>query len=469
VGRLHHNNTLTSRRKFGQRIIGLATLPLLSALTACDDGVPAAPATDAARPVPRDVMTLVAPDEAHPHIATYMAFASDADGIWTQPASAHAGLTRVRADLIDVAKAIGTFEPVKMFVLSDAEKAIAQTLLDRPSAANPGLHRAYITRASGVGGVEFLITPDGFNDYWTRDTAPLFAKDSARGHALVAINLNFNGWGNANSQSREAPATSNKTKRADFFQPYANDQKIAGTIATRHGAALIRSTLVLEGGALEWDGHGTAIVTASSVLHVNRNPQLFDLTTSGARVTGAKLKATAKATVEAELKRILGVVKVIWLTGTATFPEVGAEDETDITNGHVDFYAKFLAPGVVAYAYDPQDATGEKAITERHRRELSGQTDTAGKPLTLVPLLTPETYGAGLSRSQTESFAAGYINFYTCNGAIILPKFGDAKADAAAADALKPYLNGRTLVQVDITGIGSGGGGLHCATSQVPA
>lgn len=444
-----------TRRAFGQQLTGLIALPVLGTLATSGHA--------AASP------KLVAPSEEHPHAATYMAFASDVDGIWTQPSSENAGLARVRADLIDVAKAIGTYEPVKMFVLSDADKATAQALLNQASKANPDIHQRYRSAAAGVGGVELIVSPNGFNDYWTRDTAPVFAKDTANGNQLTAVQFNFNGWGNANSQSPDAPANSNQTKTAVFYQPYANDQKIAAAIAARHSAKLVRSSLTLEGGALEWDGEGCAIITASSVLHPNRNPQLFDLGTSGKQVTAARLKPTAKATVEAELKRVLGVRKVIWLTGTAVFPAVDVDEETDITNGHVDFYAKFLAPGVVAYAFDPHDATGEKTITARHKQELTGQTDAKGRPLKLVPLLTPDNYGAGLSRSQKANFAAGYINFYTCNGAIILAKFGDAEADAAAVAALAPYQGKRAIVQVDITGIGSGGGGLHCATSQVPA
>ncbi|QIL74259.1 agmatine deiminase family protein (plasmid) [Diaphorobacter sp. HDW4B] len=463
-----HNTAPTAldRRTFGQQVTGLAAAPLLAALPTGSQG---ASSKDGHLPDAANRSSLIAPSEEHPHAATYMAFASDADGIWTQPSRDNAGLSRVRSDLIDVAKAIGAFEPVKMMVLSASERAAAQALLERASGANPDVHQLYNSRSKNVGGVELILTPRGFNDYWTRDTAPVFVKDAANGNRLTALDFNFNGWGNANSRSREAPRSSNHTKTAAFYQPYANDQKIAAAIAARHQAPLVKSSLVLEGGALEWDGEGCAIVTASSVLHVNRNPQLFDVTTSGRQIESARLKPTAKATVQAELKRLLGVSKVIWLSGTDAFPDVEVDEETDITNGHVDFYAKFLAPGVVAYAYDPHDSTGEKAITARHQRELSGQTDAQGRRLQLVPLVTPREYSARLTRSQSKNFAAGYINFYHCNGAIILPKFGDPEADAAAVKALEPYLGKRRIVQVEITGIASGGGGLHCATSQVPA
>ena len=452
-------DTRPSRRQFGTQVASIAAAPLLGTLPSHGYSATSKPAAAA----------LHAPSEEHPHIATYMAFASDADGIWTQPSRDNAGLARVRADLIDVAKAIGSFEPVKMMVLSAAEKATAQALLGQASAANPDIDQRYRSRPSGVGGVELVVMPHGFNDYWTRDTAPVFVKDSSQSKRLTAVDFNFNGWGNANSRNPEAPRSSNRSKTAAFYQPYANDQKIAAAIAARHQAPLVKSSLVLEGGALEWDGEGCAIATASSILHVNRNPQLFDITLSGRQIASATLKPTAKATVLAELQRLLGVRKLIWLTGTETFPAIGVDEETDITNGHVDFYAKFLAPGVVAYAYDATDSTGEKAITERHQRDLTGQTDAQGRTLQLVPLVPPRDYGMALSSSQSKNFAAGYINFYLCNGALILPKFGDTQADTAAVQALTPYLGQRQIVQVDITGIASGGGGLHCATSQVPA
>ena len=33
---------------------------------------------------------------------------------------------------------------------------------------------------------------------------------------------------------------------------------------------------------------------------------------------------------------------------------------------------------------------------------------------------------------ETDDFAAGYINYYVCNGAVIAPEFGDDKRDVMA-------------------------------------
>ena len=65
--------------------------------------------------------------------------------------------------------------------------------------------------------------------------------------------------------------------------------------------------------------------------------------------------------------------------------------------------------------------------------------------------------------------AAGYINFYVCNGAVIAPEFGDAKADRNARAALRELFPQREVVQLNIDGIAAGGGGIHCATQQQPA
>ncbi|MEU8941569.1 agmatine deiminase family protein [Streptomyces goshikiensis] len=55
-----------------------------------------------------------------------------------------------------------------------------------------------------------------------------------------------------------------------------------------------------------------------------------------------------------------------------------------------------------------------------------------------------------------------------CNGAVIAPQFGDGRADAAARATLQRAFPGRTVEQLDIDALGSGGGGIHCVTQQQP-
>ncbi|AFQ48225.1 agmatine deiminase family protein [Burkholderia cepacia] len=483
----------TGRRAFIRDSAVWLGMPLLGSLAACGGGDGASDAAAAPRTTPSARQAVYRlPAEDAPHASTYMAFAAGADGIWTPvtPQSTDAGIDRVRADLMDVAKAIGATEPVDMLVLP-ADLDAARGLLASASVANSDLHARYAARAAGTGGINLVPLADGFNDFWVRDTGCLFVRDTANGNALNAVGFNFNGWGNANTDGvglsagtavpPQLVATSNRSKAGRFFQPFGQDSSVAGWMAQTRGANLIRSTLTLEGGAIEFDGDATAILTESAVLHVNRNPQLFDI--PHGVIADATLLPTARETVRAELQRTLGVRKIIWLPGTATYPRgsgVGGAGgaatpaaETDITNGHVDFYARFLAPGVVAYCYDASNSTGERALTEANRQRLAAQTDANGRPLQLVELVPPVSFGTSagtrLNDRQMTNFAAGYVNFYTCNGAIIVPKFNDDAADAAAVAALRPYAGGREIVQVDILGIASGGGGIHCSTREVPA
>ncbi|CAB3746658.1 peptidyl-arginine deiminase [Burkholderia sp. MSh2] len=483
------------RRGFIRRSAAWLGMPLLGSLAACGggdgSGAAATPRTAPSTPAVRQAAYRL-PAEDAPHASTLMAFASGADGIWTPvtPQSTDAGIDRVRADLMDVAKAIGATEPVDMLVLP-ADLDAARALLATASAANPDLHARYAARAAGTGGVNLVPLDGGFNDFWVRDTGCLFVRDTANGNVLNAVGFNFNGWGNANTDGAglspgttippEIAAASNRSKAGKFFQPFGRDSAVAGWMAQTKGVPLIRSTLTLEGGAIEFDGDATAILTESAVLHVNRNPQLFDIP-NGA-IARATLLPTAKDTVLAELQRTLGVRKIIWLPGTATYPRgsgAGGADgvatpagESDITNGHVDFYARFLAPGVVACCYDASNSTGERALTDANRQRLAGQTDASGRPLQIVELVPPVNFGTSagttLNDRQMSHFAAGYINFYTCNGALVMPKFNDAAADAAAVAAVRPYAGSRAIVQVDILGIASGGGGIHCSTREIPA
>lgn len=114
----------------------------------------------------------------------------------------------------------------------------------------------------------------------------------------AAVDFNFNGWGGK--------------------QEHKSDAMVAAEVAKRAGVPTIHTELVLEGGAIEVDGRGTAIVTESCVLNDNRN------------------RGRSKSEVEAELRRLLGLHKVIWLPGIAGM---------DITDGHTDFYARFAGPG----------------------------------------------------------------------------------------------------------------------------
>jgi agmatine deiminase len=67
-----------------------------------------------------------------------------------------------------------------------------------------------------------------------------------------------------------------------------------------------------------------------------------------------------------------------------------------------------------------------------------------------------------------EEFAAGYINFYLVNGALLMPEFGDRRADRNAKEILGGLFGDRDIIQLNIDNIAAGGGGIHCTTQQQP-
>ncbi|MGH8853969.1 MAG: agmatine deiminase family protein [Telluria sp.] len=328
------------------------------------------------------------PDEGERHAATWMAFGAN-DDVWGWRLKAGA-----QANLARIARTIASVEPVHMLV-NEEDYDLAASLCGNK--------------------VELFVQP--IDDLWMRDTGPVFVKKT--GGALAGVNFNFNGWGEK--------------------QDYEADALVADFVARRAGVPVLETSLVLEGGGIEVDGQGTAIITESCVLNANRNPRV------------------SKAKCEQELRRLLGIQKVIWLPGIAG---------QDITDGHTDFYARFCAPGVVVAGYDSDPDSPERAVTQRHLDILRKATDARGRPLQVVVLPGPTTVRP---QYDNKDFAAGYINFYVCNGAVICPEFGDAKADRNTKAILREQFPGREIVQLNIDAIAAGGGGIHCTTQQQPA
>ncbi|HTI22022.1 MAG TPA: agmatine deiminase family protein [Kutzneria sp.] len=261
-------------------------------------------------------------------------------------------------------------------------------------------------------GVE--VVPIPVDDLWARDTAPVFV-------AGGGVDLNFNGWGSK--------------------QPHANDAGVARALLAKYGIPRVETWLVGEGGALETDGRGTVLATESSLVNDNRNP------------------GRSRQQIEDELKRLFGVSKVIWFAGVRG---------QDITDAHVDCLVRFVAPGVVlldqAFPGSPPDVWSRSA--DQARSVLAGSTDATGSPLTVVDLPQPDPDAVTVRGSKS---VISYANFAIANGAVFMPKFGDAAADDRARGILREHLPGRDVVPVRIDNIAAGGGGIHCATHDQPA
>ncbi len=137
----------------------------------------------------------------------------------------------------------------------------------------------------------------------------------------------------------------------------------------------------------------------------------------------------------------------------------------DITDGHTDFYARFARPGVVIAGYDPDPESFDHAVTKRHIEMLRRATDARQRAIQLIVLEGPEKIS---DRFGTDDFAAGYMGYYVCNGAVIMQAFGDRTADRKAKQTLQSGFPDHRIEQIVIDGIAAGGGSIHCATQQEP-
>ena len=267
-------------------------------------------------------------------------------------------------------------------------------------------------------GANIEVIPFPIDDPWMRDSGPTFLAHRNGTHAGTA--WRFNAWGGKSPE-------------------YADNARLARRVLKFAGVPGYQSSLCLEGGAIHTDGEGTIITTESVVLNANRNPGI------------------SKQAAERELCDALGASKVIWLPGDPDGLHV------DITDGHVDGLISFAKPGVVIYESDPRASGAALQLIADNRRALEEAVDARGRRLQIISM--DDAYEV---QTPHRMFCRSYVNFYIANGGIVMPAFG-VPEDARARAAVKAAFPDREIVQIDITHLASGGGGIHCITQQQPA
>ena len=333
-------------------------------------------------------MTWTMPAEWAPHERTWMAFPPSGPTVADLD---EAGVLEVRKAWAAVANAVVAFEPVTI-VVHPADVETARALLD-----------------PRVDILEALL-----DDAWMRDMGPTFVHEADG--AVAAVDWVFNGWG------------------AQHWASWEHDSKVGALVASEVGVERIGSPMVNEGGGIHVDGLGTVLVTETVQLDQGRNPTY------------------TKDDVEAELRRTLGVEKVVWLTRGLT------RDYDDFgTRGHVDIVASFAGADTILF-HDQRNAEHPDHEVSAEVREILGN---AGS-WQLVPVPAPDVL-----TDEHGWVDYSYINHYVCNGGVILCAFDDPGDERAAAILREAYPD-REVVLVDARAIFSRGGGIHCITQQQP-
>ncbi len=267
-------------------------------------------------------------------------------------------------------------------------------------------HKSIRTKVSSS--VELWDIPtDGL---WCRDSGPLFARRPDG--QLVVSHIQFNGWGNK--------------------QTHEFDGKIAEEISNRLSVPLVASGLEGEAGGVEHDGHGLLMAHESSWVNDNRNPGM------------------SRDDIEQHLLAAYGAERMYWSPG------VWGEDITDY---HIDSLARFTGPGRVLLNLPKEPDTEDSfhlAALETHRLLLS-----AGLEVEVIP---EPVY----RRVKQMDFVASYANYYVCNGGVVMAQFGDEVMDELAANTMSRHYPDREIVSLNVDALGEIGGGIHCATQQMP-
>ena len=323
------------------------------------------------------------PAEWEPHTACWLAFphlAEEWGGRLLEAQRSVAALARTIAD-------VGN-EQVRLLVQSDAVEDGA---------------RAGIGESANI---EY-ITAD-YGDCWVRDTAPLLGH-SAEG-ALGGLCFQFNGWG------------------GKYEMPF--DADLSEWFTSRLGAKRFDCPVTLEGGALETNGRGTFLTTASCALNPNRNPGL----TAGA--------------FEEALGAAVSIERLVWL-------DQGLRH--DHTDGHIDMIARFAGPDAVFCMKATPGAPNEEVLDSTERTLRANDLQVLALP---APRAVAGPDGAALP--------ASYCNFYIANEAVIVPFYGFPE-DADAAREIANAFPGREVVGLPARDLLWGGGAFHCVTQAEPA
>lgn len=306
------------------------------------------------------------PDWAQ-HRRTWMSWPTD-------PTEMPGGLLESRVAFAHVARIIAKHEPVRMIVPADVAREAALTLGPK---------------------VEILERPSAHG--WIRDLAPTFL--SSQDGRIKTVAWKFNGWGGRHIVHEE-------------------DHGFAEELVRLMNLPHFRGPIVLEGGAVQTDGLGTAIVSEQTLMSPNRNPLI------------------GKSEAEEFLMRFFGVVRVIWLGEGISGLKGGG--------GHVGRYCRFIRPGLVAL-HSPEDPEHPDFRTMQDNLDrLRSSHSPFARDVEVVELPAPDRISPA---SNT------YLGFYLANGAVIASGFDDPR-DADALHSLAELFPDREVVQVDGTAVG---------------
>ena len=254
------------------------------------------------------------------------------------------------------------------------------------------------------------------NDTWTRDYGPLAVDVNGQPRLL---DFTFNAWGMKFAADRDNLVSERLQQLAALPCRLDNHRD-----------------MVLEGGSIETDGRGTIMTTAACLLSPNRNAHL------------------SRGEIEQELKRRLGVTKVLWLDHGYV-----PGDDTDC---HIDTLARLAPANTIVHITAMPDSEGYSE-TQQMIKQLQLMTSADGIPYNLVAL--PPV--APIMDTDGHRLPATYANYLVTNHRVLVPTYGQPDNDRRAIETISRVYRGRKVMGIDCRPLIEQHGSLHCATMQL--
>jgi agmatine deiminase len=302
----------------------------------------------------------------------------------------------------DLSRILSRYEPTVLGVLPELDK-------NRIQASCPDVQ----------------VTAMQYDDIWVRDSGAIPTDDGL-------IKFGFNAWGGDEG----------------LYGSRAQDSTIPEQMSKLLGKSLSLSSLTLEGGNLLTDGNGTLICIRSTIVNDNRNPGI------------------SAEEAEKELKRALGIERIIWIDEGLVLDETG---------GHIDNLCAFADEDTLLIAWTDDPENPNYPIV---RSALESIEAAKGKKYNVLKIPLPSTFvrtesdcdgleypDGSKPRLPGEVIQPSYINFIFANGAVIVPTFDDPMDDEVKR-IFESAMPGRKVIPFPAREVVLGGGGLHCITKN---
>jgi agmatine deiminase len=261
------------------------------------------------------------------------------------------------------------------------------------------------------------------NESWCRDHGPAFVLKKKRGgdrtgYSAAVVDWGFNAWGGK-------------------YPPYDDDDAVPTRVAEQLKLPVFYPKIVMEGGAVDFNGAGTVMTTESCLLNKNRNPGL------------------SKKEIEQYLKDYYGQRHVVWL---------GDGIAGDDTDGHIDDLARFISPTQIVTTREDDPRDENYKVLKENLKRLKALKDQDGRPFEIIELPMP-----GVVEHDGQRLPATYVNFYFVNGALLVPIYRHQANDRRAREVLQKHLPRHQVIGIDCVELIWGLGAIHCLTQQQPA